>query len=333
MIREETILSKDIDIIEYKEKLDELCKKILSNRMILAWIMKTCMKEFKNYEILDIANNYIEGIPEVSKVVLHRDEKYNSQNKSQRRIVGQNTEDSSVTEGKVTFDIRFVTIIPVTEECIKLIINIEAQDDFYPGYPLIKRGFYYGCRLISSQYGTEFVNSHYEGIKKIYSIWICTNPPECRKNTITGYSMSESNIVGDVKEKEANYDLLNLIMICLGDLKGTNKNGNKLLKLLNVLFSKELSVEEKKKTLEIEFNMQMTVEMESEVQNMCNYSDGIVRRGFELGMKEGMDKGMDRGIFKAISNLMENMSITSTQAMDMLLIPDSDREKYTKMME
>ena len=64
------------------------------------------------------------------------------------------------------YDIRFFAIAPVSGELIRLIINIEAQNDFYPGYPLIKRGIYYCSRMISAQYGTEFTNSHYENIKK-----------------------------------------------------------------------------------------------------------------------------------------------------------------------
>ena len=33
-------------------------------------------------------------------------------------------------------------------------INLEAQNDFNPGYPLLKRAVYYCVRMISSQYGT-----------------------------------------------------------------------------------------------------------------------------------------------------------------------------------
>lgn len=83
-----------------------------------------------------------------------------------------------MTEGIVTYDIRFLATAPVSGELIRLIINIEAQNDFYPGYPLIKRGIYYCSRMISAQYGTEFTKSHYEDIKKVYSIWICMNPPK-----------------------------------------------------------------------------------------------------------------------------------------------------------
>ena len=45
--------------------------------------------------------------------------------------------------------------------------------------------------MISSQYGTIFTNSHYEKIQKVYSIWICFNPPEKRKNSINIYSVKE----------------------------------------------------------------------------------------------------------------------------------------------
>ncbi|OUP84952.1 hypothetical protein B5F07_06840 [Lachnoclostridium sp. An169] len=39
---------------------------------------------------------------------------------------------------------------------IKLIINVEAQKDFHPGYSLMTRGIFYGARMISAQKGTEF---------------------------------------------------------------------------------------------------------------------------------------------------------------------------------
>ena len=96
-------------------------------------------------------------------------------------IQGTGVEDTTITEGTVTFDIRFTAAVPSVREKIGLILNVEAQNQFHPGYPLIKRGIYYCCRMVSSQYGTVFTKSHYEKIKKVYSIWICTNPPEYRE--------------------------------------------------------------------------------------------------------------------------------------------------------
>lgn len=70
--------------------------------------------------------------------------------------------------------------------------------------------------MISAQYGTEFMDAHYEKIKKVYSIWICMNPPKNRENSITSYVISEKNLIGNVKEKKSNYDLMTAVMICLG---------------------------------------------------------------------------------------------------------------------
>ena len=47
--------------------------------------------------------------------------------------------------------------------------------------------------MISEQYGSVFAKSEYSKIKKVVSIWICPNPPEYRKNTITSYQMREQN--------------------------------------------------------------------------------------------------------------------------------------------
>ena len=62
--------------------------------------------------------------------------------------------------------------------------------------------------MISAQKNTVFVNSHYEKIRKVYSIWIQMNVGKEKANTITEYSVAEKNIVGEVKEKESNYDLI-----------------------------------------------------------------------------------------------------------------------------
>ena len=187
-MKRKSILYKDLEVSRAKEIYDESCKNILANKIILAWIMKSCMKEYKDCSIRDIADHYIEGIPEISQREVHRDETPAS---DPGKIRGENTEDKAVNEGTVRYDIMFRAILPQSQERIELIINIEAQKDFYPGYPLIKRGIYYGCRMISSQYGTTFTNSHYEKIQKVYSIWICFNPPEKRKNSINIYSVKE----------------------------------------------------------------------------------------------------------------------------------------------
>jgi hypothetical protein len=53
-------------------------------------------------------------------------------------------------------------------------------------------------------------------MKKVYSIWICTNSPKNRQNSITRYYIEEENLVGNVREPKDHYDLMAAIMICLG---------------------------------------------------------------------------------------------------------------------
>ena len=295
-MKRKSILYKDLEVSRAKEIYDESCKNILANKIILAWIMKSCMKEYKDCSIRDIADHYIEGTPEISQREVHRDEAPAS---DPGKIRGENTEDKAVNEGTVRYDIMFRAILPQGQERIELIINIEAQKDFYPGYPLIKRGIYYGCRMISSQYGTIFTNSHYEKIQKVYSIWICFNPPEKRKNSINIYSVKEKNVVGKVKEKEADYDLLTAVMICLDSGKEENHQEgteeSEILRLLEVLFSTERELKEKEKILENEYGITMTYEEKEEVEKMCNLSEYVWEKGLREGREEGIQTGINYG--------------------------------------
>lgn len=279
---QKTTISQSIDVAAQKAAYDAVCKRILAEKIILAWIMKHSMREYADYEVKEIAEKCIEGKPQVSETAVLPDETYAP------KIGGVGVEDSTWAEGTVIYDIRFSAIVPKKDEHIEMIINVEAQNDFYPGYPLTKRGIFYCGRMISSQYGTVFVNSHYEKIQKVYSIWICMNPPKSRANSITEYSFTERNFVGKVQEKRQNYDLMTLIMICLGD--SDNNAENEMLELLDVLLSSDKKVDEKKQILEKRFNIPMTEEFEEEVESMCNLSDGVEQKGLEKGIKEGVIK-------------------------------------------
>lgn len=294
---------------------DAACKRLLSEKVILAWIMKNCLEEYGDLSIKEIAEKYIEGTPQVAEIPVLPDETNAVQSSM---IVGTRNEDATITEGTVTYDIRFLAVAPSSGELIRLIINVEAQNDFYPGYPILKRCIYYCSRMISAQYGTEFTDSHYEKIKKVYSIWICTNPPKYRENTITHYSITEKNIVGKLTEKTENYDLMAALMICLGKPEGENYSG--VLKLLNVLLSSEKAPEEKCEILENEFGIEMTKSLKREVSEMCNLSQGIVEQTTEHNM------------VNAIRNLMETLKLTAPQAMVALKIPKADHPKYMDML-
>lgn len=328
----ENTLSRNITSAGDKASYDDACKRLLANKMILAWIMKSCLKEYKNCSIQDIVEKYIEGEPEVSKTAVHPDETNRETGES---IHGVSNEDNTVTEGTIKYDIRFFAIVPSSEEVIRLIINIESQNDFYPGYPIIKRAIYYCCRMISAQYGTVFTESHYEKVRKVYSVWVCLSPPKHRENSISKYLIKEEQMIGKGKEKEQDYDLITAIMICLGKEEDTNYQG--ILKLLDTLLSTKKKPESKKQILQEEFDIAMTTEIESEVSLMCNLSDGIERQGIEIGKEIGEGIGEERGTKKTklqdIQNLMKNLKFSMEQAMAALEVPEADREKYAAMLK
>ena len=128
------------------------------------------------------------------------------------------------------------------------------------------------------------------------------NPPKNRENSITRYYIAEENLVGSVKERKADYDLMAAVMICLGKERDS---GTDLLKLLNVLLSTETGSQDKCQILEEDFHIRMTQTLESEVSLMCNLSKGVEEKGFKKGRQEGREEGRQEGIMAMVSALKD----------------------------
>ena len=319
---QETSLAQGIRVMDDKAKYDAACKRLLSEKSILAWIMKCCLEEYQSCTIEEIVGKYITGTPTVGQTAVLPDE-----TNAPSRVQSDGQEDTSLTEHTITYDIRFTALAPSDGEPIRLIINVEAQGSNTPGYPLLKRAIYYCSRMISAQYGTEFTNADYDKIKKVYSIWICLSPKKEQQNTITRYRMCEENMAGTVRADKAEYDLLTVIMLCLGDESAENYDG--IVKLLSVLLSDKVAVEEKKKVLEKDFHINMSQTLETEVGNMCNLSELVEKRG----EARGEARGETRALTESIRNLMTNLKLSPDEAMKALSIPDAERAKYKELLK
>ena len=57
-------------------------------------------------------------------------------------------------EGAIRFDIIFY--VRMKDGISQIIVNIEAQKNSSPGYPLMNRAIFYTCRMISSQKEKRF---------------------------------------------------------------------------------------------------------------------------------------------------------------------------------
>ncbi|MCD7905571.1 MAG: hypothetical protein LUG24_08420, partial [Clostridiales bacterium] len=226
----------------------------------------------------------------------------------------------------VRYDILFYAFVPSLAGKVKLIINVEAQNDFAPKYPLLKRAVYYCSRLISDQYNKEFSNSEYGKIKKVVSIWICCDPPKNKQNTITRFSLKEQNIIGEARYNFKDYDLLDIVMVCLGQ-RGS-ENYKNCLKLVEVITSSDLSAQERLNIMKNDFNIKITKNIEEEVTTMCNVSYGIARRE----RNEGRVEGREETLVGTLKKLMKNLGIDIDQAMKLVEIPESDYSKYRRLI-
>ena len=138
-------------------------------------------------------------------------------------IKGMLTESKVISEGVVTYDVRFSVRNPrpsgreVLERInVRLLVDVEVQKSEPSQYDIVTRGILYGGRMLSEQLGREVRNSDYNALQKAYSIWICMNCPPDRANTITRYSIRQDLLYGrKLKGLEARYDLLQVIMIRL----------------------------------------------------------------------------------------------------------------------
>jgi len=275
-MQQKTHIANVLERNNYKDRYDAQAKQILSDKTVLSWILKYTTSEFKDYPI-ELIRTCIEGEPEVGT---HRV----FPSLAPEAIIGLDTVDKVPGEGEVTYDVRFTVLTP-TAERIKLIINVESQKKFNPGYDIVTRGIFYCTRMVAAQKETEFKGSDYDSIKKVYSIWISMENPPYARHTITSYRMSEHPLYGSLPKKKR-YDLLELVLVCLGTPEAENK-GNELHGLLDTLFSPELAPQEKETILYNDYHIETTVELEGGLREMCNLSDLIEERGIEKGIEQG----------------------------------------------
>ena len=254
----------DIYLAGKNPEYDAAAKKLLSSKKILAWILKYCVEEFKDSSIADIRDRYIIGIPETASVPVLPDETNAAAMMGTDRISGERTEDTTITEGKVTFDVRFRAITP-RNELVQLIINIEAQRSRRTSYPLLKRAMYYVSRLNSSEYGVDFDRAQYGKIKKVYSIWLCMDAPD-EKGGITRYRMQEEPEYGNVRTDKEDYDLQQVVMVYVAHARADMEN--RLLNLLGELFISEDNANMKKEALNDHYDIDLNDDEEGLVRNM-----------------------------------------------------------------
>lgn len=258
-----------------KAQYDTRVKRLLAQKSILAHILVKTVDEFKGMKPEDVVK-YIEGEPSISVVPvepgLANMEKTDA---AGQRIVGLNTENAEINEGLVRFDIIFY--VHMKNGLSQIIVNIEAQKDEPTEYKILNRAIFYVSRLISSQKERDFVNTNYDDIKQVFSIWICMNMDD---NSLSHIHLTKDELLKPCNWK-GNLDLLNIVLIGITNEIPEHDEKYEMHRLIGALLSSELKEQEKLDIIEHEYNIPTSKEFREDVRIMCNLSTGIEEKATE----------------------------------------------------
>ena len=168
------------------------------------------------------------------------------------------------------------------------------------------------------------------GYKKVYSIWICIGHAKQKNDVINSYTIQENCHTKIWHAPRNHFDIMTAVMVYpemeafknAREDREVQKSGKtfeqKLLELLKVLFIKDISVQKKKERLEKEHDIIMERETESEVMEMCNFSDFIEERGIRKGLALGKAEEKVNTTLQHVQNLMQFSNLSAAEAMKML---------------
>ena len=264
-----------------KAQYDTRVKRLLAQKSILAHILVKTVDEFKGMKPEDVVK-YIEGEPSISVVPVEPGlANMEKPDAAGQRIVGLNTENAEINEGLVRFDIIFYVRMPSVDDTknglSQIIVNIEAQKDEPTEYKILNRAIFYVSRLISSQKERDFVNTNYDDIKQVFSIWICMNMDD---NSLSHIHLTKDELLKPCNWK-GNLDLLNIVLIGITNEIPENDEKYEMHRLIGALLSSELKEQEKLDIIEHEYNIPISQEFREDVRIMCNLSTGIEERATE----------------------------------------------------
>lgn len=278
-MREET--QKDLYAAGVRNReYDEACKRVFRNKEIIAPILRMVVPEYSNCTVEEVIRcideDTIEDIP-VEDVPA--------------RIEGLPTELSSVVDKLIRYDVHFKSVNPLLSDgtiYVHLHIDLEVQNDYRPrnpAYPMIKRALYYAARELSGQLGSLTEKTDYSALEKVYSIWICNkNIPEELRDTATAYTIRKKDIIGEAKEPEEDFDLLNVVMIRRG-----GKSREKIFDFLSAVFTGDA------KRVDRYTDVEGNEKVKEEVERMTGLGAGIYEEGLEKGIEKGIGLGIEKG--------------------------------------
>lgn len=296
---------------------DHLCKMIIGNEEVLSRIIKVVVDEAKHLSFEEI-RRLIKGVHIGDRMV-----------NPHFHLVDK--EGFIKDEGMVYYDILCYIDVPQKDgKKIRVYLNVEIQNNLYPGYSIITRGQAYIARMLSSQWGREYDGKNYDGMKKVYSLWIMPKAPKIKDGHMNVYETNERIVCGTTAEEKEVYDKGVILVIYLNkehDLNKKYEEHDELLTPLMVLLNNVLDYKGKQRIIK-EYGLN-TKKIESEVKDMCDLGESIVLEARNEGKQiERKEKNIAH-----VKKLMIGLQMSFKEAINLLEIPEKEVKEIEKYFQ
>ncbi len=280
--------------------LDREFKAIIHNGDILSMLLRYNLEEFNDKDFSTIKNCLDIGEDNVT-------------------VIGRETEYSDPEDGSIVTDSVFNVKIPDSNNRIEVIVNVEGQNDPFPGYPLRKRAEYYLGRIVSAQKGKEFSGSDYGNLRKVYSIWYILNPRAEYRNSVTKYSMKAESLSGNPERYLKPLDTFNIIMVYVGPYE---EELPEISAVPAALFS-PMDEKIRKKVVMDKFKIDLDDKILGRIGDMITLDDEAYNHGF----REGKAEATKQILVSSLVLMVKEKGMTLEEASSNLTIPEDLRSE------
>ncbi len=258
-----------VTLSAWAKEHDELAKAMIALAPVLARIIKANVSEAKDIPLEEL----IERI------------KHQASQTPSSETPPANLENNEI--GHIRADIVITVKI---SDGVYVRVNVEAQNKPHPGYSLGNRVHIYGAELMIEQYAKGWISgSNYDGLRKVYSIWLISNGPRWAQGRVFEQMPALKEIQLDgVRQVPENarevgeslgilLDKFVFISAYLPDLENEVVCAD-WVRMLGTVLSTRATEEQRTQALR-KNGIVVGPDIEEKVKKMCSLSEGLIQAG------------------------------------------------------
>ena len=175
-----------------------------------------------------------------------------------------------------------------------------------------------------------FRGSHYEGLRKTYSIWFVLQPRKGEENSLVRYPLVKVTGPDMNTGRPEDCNLLEIIMVKLG---GPQDAPNRAFRMFNDIFLSGFKGEEYRNRLRNSYNIEVDdTTLESLERIVMSLGEEIVNFQRRQGYMEARAE-MIRDRADIMIDLMSELGLSREDAMRFARVSDEDREDVNRIVD